>query len=95
MASDSCAGSSPVCGTNINNNLKFNKIMNLIDIRNKIARNAYSTSDIDFEEKKIIFYYNCKDNAFLALIEASELSDKIIYEKVYTWKEQYKLTIYF
>lgn len=27
MASDSRAGSSPVCGTNINN-LKFNKIMN-------------------------------------------------------------------
>lgn len=30
MASDSCAGSSPVCGTNINN-LKFNKIMIIIN----------------------------------------------------------------
>lgn len=37
MASDSCAGSSPVCGTNINY-LKFNKIMiNIYIVEQNIA----------------------------------------------------------
>lgn len=104
MTRNGRAGSSPAHGTNINN-FKFNKIMDiklmletkdkLIDVRNKIAQNAYSTYDINFDEKQVIFYYNCEDNAILALIKASKLSNKIIYEKIYTWREQYKLTICF
>ena len=67
----------------------------LNDIRNKLAKNPYTSCIIDYNKNQIVFYYNCKDNAILTLIEASEISNKIIYEEVYTYREQYKLTIYF
>lgn len=90
MASDSCAGSSPVCGTNINN-FKFNKIMILLENNYGNLRCPYCDSIMKIESSDINTNYDnelyvvcpvCNSNIWVTdNVVIKRIKDGILYHK--------------